>query len=155
MKYAADSPEEYIHALPEDRKAAMDKLRKTIKDHLPDGYEETMYCGMITYAVPHSLYPPGYHVTPEDPLPLVSIASQKNFIALYHMGLYMYPELLSWFQSEYPKHVRTKLDMGKSCIRLKKVESIPYELIAELSGKITVQEYISLYENQKAKPDKK
>lgn len=155
MNYEADSPEGYISALPEDRKAAMDKLRNTIKDNLPDGFEETMYCGMITYAVPHSLYPPGYHVTPKDPLPLISIASQKNYIALYHMGIYLYPELLSWFQEEYPKHVRTRLDMGKSCVRLKKLEEIPYELIAELSGKITVQQYIALYENEKAKLKKK
>lgn len=155
MRVEANSPEAYISALPGDRKSAMDKLRNTIKDHLPPGYEETMYCGMITYAIPHTLYPPGYHVTPEDPLPLISMASQKNYIALYHMGMYMYPGLLSWFQDEYPKHVRTKLDMGKSCIRLKKVEDIPYDLIAELSGKLTVEQYIALYEGEKAKLKKK
>ncbi|GGG03450.1 hypothetical protein GCM10010912_55160 [Paenibacillus albidus] len=155
MKYEADSPEEYISQLPEERKEAMEKLRRTIKDKLPAGYQETMSYGMLTYVVPHSLYPPGYHVNPQQPLPFISIASQKNFIALYHLGLYMYPELLEWFLGEYPKHVQTKLDMGKSCVRFKKVGSIPYDLIGELSGKITVEEYISMYETATDKTKKK
>lgn len=151
MKSEANRPEEYIRQLPEERREAMMKLRHTIQESLPVGFEETMSYGMLAYVVPHSLYPPGYHVNPEEPLPFMSIASQKNYIALYHMGMYMIPEVLAWFQEEYPKHVQTKLDMGKSCVRFKKPESIPYSLIAELSGKITVQEYIKRYESETAK----
>ncbi|MNC31438.1 hypothetical protein D3C75_797590 [compost metagenome] len=155
MEYTANSPEDYIRQLPEERKAAIEKLRLTVKQNLPNGFEETMAYGMIAYVVPHHLYPPGYHVKPEEPLPFMSIASQKNYIALYHMGIYMNPELLAWFQEEYPKVVPTRLDMGKSCIRFKKVSSIPYELIAELSGKVTVEEYIGRYEREIALIKKK
>jgi hypothetical protein len=102
---------------------------------------------MIGYVVPHSLYPDGYHCDPKLPLPFMSIASQKNFIALYHMGIYSDPELLEWFKAEYPKYVKTKLDMGKSCIRFKKPETIPYELIAQLSTKMTPQNWIDRYES--------
>ncbi|MNC47980.1 hypothetical protein D3C75_970720 [compost metagenome] len=148
MQYESASPEDYIRQLPEERKEAITKLRQTIKQNLPEGFQETMSYGMITYVVPHQLYAPGYHVNPEQPLPFVSIASQKNFIALYHMGMYMFPELLTWFKAEYPKHVQTKLDMGKSCVRFKKVNNLPYDLIAELCRKVTVEEYIQLYKKE-------
>lgn len=151
MRYESESPEDYISQLPEDRQEAIRQLRSTIKGNLPSGFEETMSHGMITYVVPHHLYAPGYHVNAEQPLPFISIASQKNFIALYHMGLYMHPELLAWFRGEYPKHVQTKLDMGKSCIRFKKTNNIPYGLIAELSRKIAVQEYIEIYKRETEK----
>ena len=101
---------------------------------------------MIGYYVPHSLYPNGYHVNPELPLPFINIASQKNFVALYHMGLYNDEKLLNWFKTEYPKYVKTKLDMGKSCIRFKKIETIPYQLIGELVSKITPKMWIERYE---------
>lgn len=146
MKYEANSPEAYICQLPEDRKQAMDKLRITIKENLPTGFKETISYGMIGYVVPHSIYPSGYHVNPEEPLPFISIASQKNYVALYHMGIYTFPEVLAWLQQEYPKHVHTKIDMGKSCIRFKKMESIPYDLIAELCKKITLEDYLKKYE---------
>lgn len=146
MKIEASNPEEYISKLPEERKEAMAKLRKTIMENIPKGFEETMSYGMIGYVVPHSLYPDGYHCTPELPLPFMSIASQKNFVALYHMGIYADKELLDWFVAEYPKYVKTKLDMGKSCIRFKKVETIPYELIAELCTRMTSKQWIDLYE---------
>ncbi|MHA6529667.1 DUF1801 domain-containing protein [Paenibacillus sp. BAC0078] len=155
MKFESASPEDYISQLPEERKKAVEKLRQTVKANLPAGFQETMSYGMITYVVPHGLYPPGYHVNPEQPLPFISIASQKNFIALYHMGIYMSPTLLAWFQEEYPKHAQTKLDMGKSCIRFKKTNSIPYNLIAELSRKINVKEYIERYENAIAEANSK
>ncbi len=148
MKKESNNPEDYISQLPEERREAVTKLRQTIKVNLPEGFQETMSYGMITYVVPHQLYAPGYHVNPEQPLPFVSIASQKNFIALYHMGMYMFPELLTWFKAEYPKHVQTKLDMGKSCVRFKKVSNLPYDLIAELCRKVTVEEYIQLYEKE-------
>lgn len=147
MKIQAETPDEYVKKLPPDRQEAMKKLRKCILDNLPDGFTETMSYGMIGYVVPHSIYSPGYHVSPELPLPFINIASQKNFIALYHMAIYSDPELLDWFTSEYPKHSPTKLDMGKSCIRFKKIDQIPYELIAELAKKVSVQDWIGLYED--------
>ncbi|CAM4448198.1 DUF1801 domain-containing protein [Paenibacillus typhae] len=154
MEYYASSPEEYIRQLPEERRIIIAKLRDVIRENLPEGFAETMGYG-IEYIVPHELYPPGYHVKPEQPLPFISIASQKNHIALYHMGIYMQPELLSWFREEYPKHMKTKLDMGKSCIRFKPAGTIPYELIGELSRKLTVTEYIRLYERETAHMKKK
>lgn len=146
MKTEAITPDNYIEQLPEDRQAAMQQLRTTIQQNIPAGFEETMNYGMIGYVVPHSAYPAGYHCDTKLPLPFMNIASQKNFIALYHMGIYANPELMEWFVAEYPKHNKRKLDMGKSCIRFKKVEEIPYALIAELVQKMTMQEWIELYE---------
>ncbi|MBT8272524.1 MAG: DUF1801 domain-containing protein [Bacteroidia bacterium] len=146
MQYKAVSPEDYISQIPEDRQEAMKKLRKVILDNLPEGFEETMSYGMIGYVVPHSIYPGGYHCTPELPLPFMNIASQKNFIAVYHSGVYADPKMLEWFTTEYPKHNQRKLDMGKSCVRFKKIDEIPYDLIGELASKMTVQEWIDLYE---------
>jgi len=136
----------YIDALPDDRKAAVKKLRQVIKKHLPKGFKEVINYKMPAYVVPHSTYPDGYHCSPELPLPFISFASQKNFVALYHMGLYADAKMLAWFQKEYPKHVKAKLDMGKSCIRFKKMESIPFDLIGELVAKMSVDDWVSLYE---------
>ena len=141
------TPQEYLDSLPEDRKVAVEKLRKIIKLNLPEGFQEEMSYGMLGYVVPHSIYPKGYHCKPNLPLPFMNIASQKNFIALYHMGIYANPELLNWFVAEYYKQVKSKIDMGKSCIRFKKMEDIPYELIGELASKMTVSDWISIYEN--------
>lgn len=146
MKIQANSPDHYLEQLPEERQEPMRKLRQTILAHLPDGFEEQMSYGMIGYVVPHSLYHAGYHCDPKLPLPFISIASQKNFVALYHMGIYATPALLDWFVGEYPKHCKRKLDMGKSCIRFKKMEEIPYELIGELVTKMGVDEWIERYE---------
>ncbi len=146
MQVKADSPEEYIDQLPEDRKHALQQMRTVILNNLPKGFEETMSYGMIGYVVPHSVYPDGYHCDPSKPLPFMSIASQKNFIGLYHMGIYAIPELCEWFTEEYSKQVPSKLDMGKSCVRLKKPDQIPYELIGELAAKITAEEWIGVYE---------
>lgn len=146
MQSTALSPKEYMEELPEDRKAPMTELRKTILKNLPKGFSESIGYGMLCYSVPHSIYPAGYHCDPKQPLPFISLASQKNFIALYHMGLYANPELLSWFQKEYARQSPSKLDMGKSCIRFKKPEHIPYELIGELVQKITVKDWIGMYE---------
>lgn len=154
MKYEAASPEEYIGLLPEDRKVVMEKLRKTIKENLPTGFEETMSYGMIGYVVPFSIYPAGYKAKPSEPLPFINLASQKNFIALYHTGIYSSQKVLIWFQEEYPKHVKTKLDMGKGCIRFKNMDSIPYELIGELCRKISVEEYLYNYETEISKRGK-
>ena len=146
MTHKASSPAEYIEVIPEDRREAIERLRETILENIPEGFHEEMNYGMIGYVVPHRLYPPGYHCDPKAPLPFVNIASQKNFVALYHMGIYMMPELLDWFVTEYPKHSKGKLDMGKSCIRFKKPEDIPFDLIAELMRKISVEEWVVTYE---------
>ena len=146
MQYKASTPEEYIEQIPEERKKVLIKLREVIKQNLPEGFQEGISYGMIGYAVPHSIYPTGYHCTPELPLPFMSFASQKNSVNLYHMGIYAKPKLLDWFVKEYPKHCKRKLDMGKSCIRFKNIDDIPYDLIGKLCTKMTVQEWIDLYE---------
>ncbi|HIB47281.1 MAG TPA: DUF1801 domain-containing protein [Flavobacteriaceae bacterium] len=146
MQYQANTVEEYIDQIPEDRKAPIKKLRQTIKENLPKGFEEGILYKMIGYYVPHSLYPDGYHCDPQTPLPFINVASQKNFVALYHSGIYAKKELLDWFVAEYPKHCKYKLDMGKSCVRFKKMDDIPYDLIAELATKMTAEEWIDIYE---------
>lgn len=147
MQYEANSPEEYIAQIPEERQEIMQKLRAIIKGNLPTGFEEGINYNMIGYYVPHSIYPDGYHCDTSLPLPFMNIASQKNSINLYHSGIYAKKELLDWFVAEYPKHCKRKLDMGKSCIRLKKMDDIPYDLIAELCTKMTVEEWITIYES--------
>lgn len=146
MQSKADTVDEYIASLPNDRKDAMTKLRKEIKKNIPKGFQECMSYGMIGYVVPHSIYPDGYHCTPKLPLPFMNIASQKNFIAIYHMGVYGNKKLLDWYLAEYAKQSTKKLDMGKSCMRFKKMEDIPYKLIGELASKMTVQDWIDQYE---------
>lgn len=147
MQYDATSPEDYISQVPEDRQDTLKKLRKVIKDNLPIGFEEGMQYKMIGYYVPHSVYPDGYHCDPKTPLPFMSFASQKNSINLYHMGIYAKKELLDWFVGEYPKHCKRKLDIGKSCIRFKKMDEIPFELIGELTQKMSSKEWIEIYES--------
>lgn len=151
MTSNATTPDEYINNLPEDRKNAILKIRKVISKNLPKGFEAGIGYGMLSYHVPFSMYPNGYHCKPELPLPFMNLASQKNFIALYHMGLYAKKELLDWFVTEYPKHCKRKLDMGKSCIRFKKIEEIPYQLIGELVSKMSPTEWIAVYENVQKK----
>lgn len=146
MQYKATSPEDYISQVPEERQSTLKKLRKTVKDNLPKGFEEGIQYGMIGYFVPHSTYPDGYHCTPSEPLPFMSFASQKNSVNLYHSGIYAVPEIHDWFVSEYPKHSKRKLDMGKSCIRFKNMDDIPFDLIGELCKKLTVDEWIAIYE---------
>ena len=102
--------------------------------------------GHMGWVIPHETYPAGYHCDPTQPLPFMGIASQKNFIAIYHMAIYADPSLLEWFQSEWPKHSKRKLDMGKSCIRIKNPADLPLDLIAELSTKVTPAQWIELYE---------
>jgi uncharacterized protein YdhG (YjbR/CyaY superfamily) len=146
MQSTALTPQEYLDSLPEDRKEALSKLRDTIIQNLPPGFQEGMGYGMLGWSVPHSTYPAGYHCDPKQPLPFLGLASQKNNISFYHMGVYANQELYDWFVAEYPKHVKTKIDMGKSCIRFKKPENIPYALIGELVSKITPQQWIETYE---------
>lgn len=146
MQIKAGTPEQYIDQLPDDRKQVISELRKTILDNIPKGFVETMNYGMIGYVVPHSAYPGGYHCDPKLPLPFISIASQKNHVAVYHCGIYADKKLTDWFINEYPKYCTTKLDMGKGCIRFKKPGQLPYKLIGELSAKISAGEWIKIYE---------
>jgi len=147
MQSRTQLPAEYIESLPEDRKEAILQIREAIFKNLPKGFEEIMNYGMLGYVVPHSIYPKGYHCDPKLPLPFMGLASQKNNISFYHMGIYADKELLDWFVSEYPKHVKSKLDMGKSCIRFKKMNEIPHTLIGELVGKLSPEKWIELYES--------
>lgn len=147
MTYKANTPEDYIAQIPDERKAILKKLTAIIKENLPKGFEEGINYKMIRYYVPHNIYPDGYHCNPKEPLPFINVASQKNSIKLYHMGIYAKSQLLDWFIGEYPKNCKYKLDMGKSCIRFKKFNDIPFELIAKLCNKITVEEWINIYEN--------
>jgi uncharacterized protein YdhG (YjbR/CyaY superfamily) len=147
MQSKAPTVEAYINELPEERKEPMERIRKVILKNIPEGFKEEMSYGMIGYVIPHSLYPKGYHCDPALPLPLINLGSQKNFIALHHMGIYSSKELLDWFIAAYPNHCKTKLDMGKGCIRFKKMEDIPYDLIGALVAKMTAKEWIHIYEN--------
>lgn len=148
MQSKATTVDQYLAELPEDRKAAMTELRKVISKNLPKGFSEGMGYGNMGWSVPHSFYPPGYHCDPKVPLPFFGIASQKNFIAVYHMGIYANPTLLKWFVDEFPKHSKTKLDMGKSCIRFKKPDQIPFKLIGELATKMTPKQWVEMYEKE-------
>ena len=148
MKSTATTPEEYIAQLPDDRKVPIQKLRQIILDHLDPGFYECINYGMLGYVVPFSIYPNGYHCNPKLPLPFMNLASQKHFIAVYHSGMYAQKEIFDWFVAEYPKHCLSKIDMGKSCVRLKKMNEIPYALIGQLAAKLSVQEWITMYETQ-------
>jgi len=146
MQIKAKNVKEYLQKVPQERIEYFKKLRKTILANLLKGFDEQINYGMIGYVVTHEIYPAGYHCDPKLPLPFANIASQKNFIGFYHMGIYANPGLLEWFVKEYPKHSDTKLDMGKSCIRFKKMDKIPYDLIGKLMRKMTVNDWIKLYE---------
>lgn len=147
MKAQGATVEEILNNIPGDRAEAFTKLHTIIVDNLPEGFEAAISYGGLGYVVPHSVYPAGYHCKPAEPLPFAGIASQKNSINFYHMGIYANPELLEWFVTEYPKHSRQKLDMGKSCIRFKKMNEIPYALIGELMQKISVKDWVKIYES--------
>ena len=146
MQSKAINPEQYIAELPYDRREAVQKLRKILLKNIPKGFEETMGYGNLGFVVPHSIYPNGYHCDPKQPLPFIGIASQKNFISLHHLGLYFDENLVNWFSSEYATHSKNKLDMGKGCVRFKKINDIPLDLIGELASKISVESYIETYE---------
>ncbi len=146
MQSKATTVEAYVAELPEDRQKMINEFRKVIKKNLPKGFQECMNYGMIGWVVPHSKYPGGYHCNPKDPLPFMGLASQKNSVNFYHMGIYGDPKLLKWFTDEHAKASPKKLDMGKSCVRYKKAEDMPLKLIGELAAKISVDEWIARYE---------
>ena len=137
---------DYLVNLPEERKDSFNSLRKVILSNLPEGFEECINYGMIGYVVPHSIYPAGYHCDTKLPLPFMNIANQKNFIAFYHMGIYGNQDLMNWFVNEFPKYSKAKLDMGKSCVRFKKMDDIPFELIGLLIKKMSMLDWINQYE---------
>ncbi|WP_424492627.1 DUF1801 domain-containing protein [Salinimicrobium sp. GXAS 041] len=148
MQSNASTTREYLRSLPEDRKEPVEKLRNVIIENLPEGFQEEMAYGMLAYVVPHKSYPAGYHCNPKQPLPFMNLASQKKYIAVYHMGLYADKKLQDWFTGAYRDRLDKKPDMGKSCIRFNNIKSIPYDLIGELASKMTPEDWISLYEKQ-------
>jgi uncharacterized protein YdhG (YjbR/CyaY superfamily) len=147
MRSDAATPDEYILALPDDRRTVVSAVRDAINAALPDGFQEGIAYGMIGWSVPHSIYPKGYHVDPSRPLGMIALASQKNHIAVYHHGLYPGTKLHEWFVGEWPKHSAKKLDLGKSCLRFKKPEDIPLELISSLAGRMTPEQWVHAYES--------
>ena len=146
-----DEIQNYIEAIPEDKKEHFLKLRATILENLPTGFKEQFSYKMIGFVVPKTIYPQGYYCNPKLPLPFINIAAQKNLIAIYHMGIYMKPDLMQWFIDEFPKHSNQKLDIGKSCIRFKKPETIPFDLIGELISKMSVGDWIETFEGNMKK----
>ncbi|KAA5535544.1 DUF1801 domain-containing protein [Paenimyroides baculatum] len=148
MKASGNTVKEILTNVPEDRAEAFNNLHNVIVKNLPQGFEAAISYGGLGYVVPHTVYPAGYHCKPIEPLPFAGLASQKKSINFYHMGIYSDPELLDWFVAEYPKHSKQKLDMGKSCIRFKKFDQIPVELIGELMQKMTVRQWVDLYESK-------
>lgn len=148
MKANGLTVEEILANVPEERAESFNKLHDIIVKNLPKGFEAGISYGGLGYVIPHSIYPAGYHCKPVEPLPFAGIASQNGSINFYHMGVYSDPKLLEWFVSEFPKHTKQKLDMGKSCVRFKKVDDIPYELIGELMKKMSVEDWINKYESE-------
>ena len=148
MQSQATTVDQYLSEVPPEKQEAINKLRKVILKNLPKGYKEVMSYGMMGYCVPHTIYPAGYHCNPKEPLPFAMLASQKNSVNFYHMGIYMEPKLLTWFTDEYAKTGLGKLDMGKSCMRFKNAENIPYKLIGDLMTKLTVEKWIEMYEKK-------
>lgn len=146
MKASGKTVKEILNNLPADRAKPFNKLHDVIMKNLPKGFEAAISYGGLGYVVPHKIYPSGYHCKPSEPLPFAGIASQKNSINFYHMGIYADPGLMKWFVTEYPKHSKQKPDMGKSCVRFKKLDEIPYKLIGELMKKMSVKEWITIYE---------
>ena len=138
--------QEYVENLPDDQKRTVSEIRKAINKNLPKGFKESIGMGMIVWSVPHSSYPAGYHCNPSKPLMLMGLSATKSGVSLHHMGLYGSTSLLKWFQSEWTGHTAKKLDMGKACIRFKKPEDVPLDLIGELSTKLTPQRWVEQYE---------
>jgi hypothetical protein len=151
MKANGTTVEDILANLPEERVEPFNKLHQTILKNLPKGFETTVSFGALSYVVPHKLFPAGYHTNPKEPLPFAAIMSQKGSINFYHMGLYADKEILDWFVTEYPKNSKQKLDMGKSCVRFKKLDDIPYTLIAQLMKKVSVKQWIEKYEEGRSK----
>lgn len=146
MKFEGKSVEAYLKQIPAEKRLVLESMRQTILDNLPTGFVEQISYGMLGYVVPHIIYPKGYHVNPSLPLPFLNLAAQKNYLALYHMGLYVDNALLQDFKNQFKQLCPYPLDIGKSCIRFKYGQEIPFSLIAALLQKIDVPKWISMYE---------
>ncbi len=145
MQSTATTVEDYIAALPSDRREAIEAVRAAIRTNLPEGYEEGMQSGMIGYYVPHSIYPAGYHAKPSDPLPFLSLASQKSHMALYLMCVYSDPDREDWFRDAWTGAGK-KLDMGQACVRFKRLDQVPLEVVGELVAQVPVAQFVEEYE---------
>ena len=130
----------------EKQEETVSKIISKIEKNIPSGFERTINYGMPSFVVPKSIYPDGYHCDSKLPVPFVSIGSRKSGITLHHMGLYGDNKLTAWLKKEWPKHMKTKINMGKGCVRFKNIKKIPYELLGELVSKMTVDEWINVYE---------
>ena len=148
MKANGTTVMDILSNIPSERAEHFNQLHDVIVKNLPNGFEAGISYGGLGYVIPHTLYPAGYHCKPIEPLPFAGISSQKNSINFYHMGMYSDPLLYEWFVTEYPKHSKQKLDIGKSCVRFKNLDEIPYKLIGELMRKMSAQEWINLYESK-------
>ena len=148
MKANGTTVMDILSNIPSERAEHFNQLHDVIVKNLPNGFEAGISYGGLGYVIPHTLYPAGYHCKPIEPLPFAGISSQKNSINFYHMGMYSDPILYEWFVTEYPKHSKKKLDIGKSCVRFKNPDEIPYKLIGELMRKMSAQEWINLYESK-------
>jgi hypothetical protein len=155
MKPNGSTVDQILANLPPDRLEPFNQLHQVIIKNLPKGFEPAISYGGLGYVIPHKLYPAGYHCKPSEPLPFAGIASQKGSINFYHMGIYADQQLFDWFVAEYPKHSKQKLDMGKSCVRFKKMDDIPYKLIGQLMKKMTAKQWIELYEDKYLPKNKK
>ena len=145
MQSKATTVEQYLAELPADRREAIEAVRRVILANLDGGFQEGMQYGMIGYFVPHSIYPSGYHCDPKQPLPFTCLASQKNYMSLYLGCVYGNSALAKWFQNAWAKTGK-KLDMGKSCIRFKKLEDMALDVIGQVIARVTVKNYIAYYE---------
>ena len=153
MQSKAKSVDQYLAELPFDRREAINAVRKVILKNLPDGFEEGMQYGMIGYFVLHKLFPAGYHCDPSQPLTFAALASQKNYMAIYLMTIYGHKETEEWFVKAY-KASGKKLDMGKSCVRFKKLDDLPLDVIGQAIARVPVEKYIRAYQRAREKAKK-
>ncbi|MFA9400179.1 MAG: DUF1801 domain-containing protein [Acidobacteriota bacterium] len=146
MQSEAETPQEYLESLPEGRREAIAEVRQTILDNLPEGYEEAMQYGMLSYVIPLERYPETYN---RQPLGYVSLASQKNYMSLYLMGIYGEVDGRNWFEAEAEKR-GAKLDIGKACVRFRRLEDLPLDLVGEAVARIGVEDFIDKYERSRS-----
>lgn len=147
MTSNAETVETYLEELEPERRELVEAIRAAIHRGLPPGFEERMIYGMIGWVVPKDTYPAGYHCDPSLPLPFINLGNQKASVNLYHMGLYVIPGLLDWFQNSWREQTSARLDMGKSCVRFKRLDNVPLSLLTELATRVTVEEWVSVYES--------
>jgi hypothetical protein len=144
MRSKATTVDEYLSELPEDRREAIQAVREVILSNLGEGYEEGIQYGMIGYFVPHGVYEPGYHCDPKQPVPFAGIASQKNYMSLYLMCIYGAPDQEAWFKKAWAKSGK-KLDMGKSCVRFKKLDDVALDVVGKAVKRVPVKKFLAHY----------